>query len=167
MKITVNINGTDYEGNVEPVVSCEDKTETAKTGFERVEYNEDYYTILVRKNANWDVTEDGSGYDECCFTNGSYFNDENLASDYWRVLSLFLKLSRWQAEHDNQPDLKSGFYIKYNYEVGSFFVALEIENRGIFEIPFSTQEMAIDALGEFRSELEWFFTEFKPNLKWR
>ncbi|MCM1167212.1 MAG: hypothetical protein NC299_16785 [Lachnospiraceae bacterium] len=121
MKITINIDGTDYKGNVEPITSCESKVESTKTGFERVSPCNIYYKVLHNNPSVLRENKHGFADDvtvaSITFEKGNYFSDLNLAEDYIRAISLFLKLSRWQAEHDEQPDLKSGFYydVKKNH----------------------------------------------------
>lgn len=149
MKITVNINGTDYEGNVEPTASRKSESETTKTGFERAKLDNKYYSVLSHRIIPTFSFEGNHEIDRQYFISGNYFSDAKLAADYRRVFLLFLKLSRWQAEHDDQPDLKSGFYIRYNYETKNICTAHDVKNddnggfgctgtsyRGLFEIAF-------------------------------
>lgn len=163
MKIEININGINYEGDVTPILTKDTGPKIKKTGFERVSKGEGYYSLLKPAECSL-FREDYDDADDAHFKNGNYINKKELAIDYQRIFSLFLNLSRWQAEHDSVPDLKSAFYIRYNYSAKSFYIT-SCNNRGFFEIPFSSSEKAELAINKFYSELRWCFTEFKPNLK--
>ena len=166
MNIKVNIDGIDYEGNVEPVTkdSTPEVTPQEQTGFERVAMKDFYFKLLTQTSI---IREVDGNLDREYYKKANYINDNEMANNYTRAFQLFLQLSRWQAEHDSVPDLKSAFYIRYDYNEEEFYALCNDEVKGVFEIPFSTSENAQLALDEFRPELEWLFTEFKPNLKWR
>lgn len=168
MNIKINIDGVDYEGNVEPIVKANipEIAPKEKTGFERVPRNDIYNSILALNTCTWRENDNFS--DDLRFEEGNYFSVNEIANNYRRAILLILKLSRWQTEQDSVPDLKSAFYIKYNHITGILYSDLSGQKeQGLFEVPFSTGVTAERAIKEFYSELKWFFTKFKPNLKWR
>ena len=138
-----------------------------RTGYERVEDGESYYTEQPISTDFADLEEychiDDRNYDEA-----NYFNDKKLRNDCKRVDILRRKLRRFAVEHREKKlewdNIKTAKYlIAYDHFMGRLEIRYAdcTENLGQY---FDSEETAELAIETFREELEWYFTEFKDSL---
>lgn len=158
MKAKLTVNGKELEVDIADE-QAKALTESKKTGFERVERGKRYSYIYHA--VSYDEIERGHEFDDMRFSRGTYFSNDNLSADYTRVIALFLALSQWQALNDKPITRGAWFEITNKYEK----VEPTCANTYRFGIiRFSSYEKAIEAIEVFRSDLEWYFKEFKPRL---
>lgn len=157
MIITLNIDGIDRE--FEQAEDGRLKTVAPKTGWERGELMERYYTLDGSSQTETYHPEDGERYDRA-----DYFNSPALAADIARATELYRKLMRWQAEHD-KPIARGEvvwFFGICDDQIVSIKTAVSVTPA--FSVLFTTWESAENARIEFYNDLYWLFTEFKSRL---
>lgn len=147
------------------VLNAEENRETnteIKTGWERGELKQTYYTIDGESQPETYHSEDTEHYESA-----DYFSDPALAADIARAQEIWRKLLRWQAENDAPVDWGNDaichYYIYYGHNetlcVGGLYFW-----QDAFNVYFSTEEKAEQALEIFYDDLLWLFTEFKYRL---
>lgn len=167
MIITLNIDGIDRE--FEQTEDGRLTTVAPKTGWERGELMERYYTLDGASQPETYHPEDGERYDRA-----DYFNSPVLAADIARATELYRKLLRWQAEHDKPVGIHDVSYHIAYYPKGFAkresppFVGIDcFETREVaatFDVLFSNGDIAFECIDEFRDELTWYFEKFRPRL---
>lgn len=135
--------------------------EIDKTGYEKVEKGKLYYF-------NDDFgTPAALPFDEDRWKNANYYNDENFAKMQARADTLWRKIRRWQALNDKPVDIHSCDSIKH-------YIYYRIMERNLMvdwcqytvsaEVYFSSKERAEECIKEFKDELNWYFTKYKPRM---
>lgn len=146
MKAKLTLNGKEYEVELtEEQVTEIENTNKPKTGFEYGGFGMEWY-----------VSELLADTEEPILTNA------DLCKDYARVVNLFLKLSKWQALNDTVVSNNGWYEICYNDYKG--ITVLSSSAPSIPMIKFSSEEKACKAIDQFKEELTWYFTEFRPRL---
>ena len=147
------------------VLNAEENRETnteIKTGWERGELKRTYYTIDGESQPETYHSEDTEHYDKA-----DYFSDPALAADIARAQTIWRKLLRWQAENDAPVDWENDaichYYIYYGHNK-TFYVGGLHFWQDAFNVYFSTEEKAQQAIEAFHDDLLWLFTEFKYRL---
>lgn len=157
MKAKLTVNGKEFDVDISEE-QAKELTESKKTGFEKTNRGNKYFTIRVERG--W-CTETNEKFDNDVYSSGRYFNDIHLCDDYIRVIKLFLKLSQWQAFNDAPANNKACYTI--DVWCGEIMACITTSHQlGLAR--FSTQEKAEEAIEVFRNDLEWYFKEFKPRL---
>lgn len=148
------------------VLNAEENRETnteIKTGWERCELKQTYYTTDGESQPETYHSEDTEHYESA-----DYFSDPTLAADIARAQEIWRKLMRWQAENDAPVDWENDaidhYYIYYNYHNKTFCVGRLYFSKDAFNVYFSTEEKAEQAIETFHDDLLWLFTEFKYRL---
>lgn len=147
------------------VLNAEENRETnteIKTGWERGELKQTYYTTDGESQPETYHPEDTERYE-----NADYFASPTLAADIARAQTIWRKLMRWQAENDAPVDWENDaichYYIYYGHNetlcVGGLYFW-----QDAFNVYFSTEEKAQQAIETFHDDLLWLFTEFKYRL---
>lgn len=147
MKAKLTINGKEYEVELtEKQVAEIETAQKSTTGFGFGENT----TYCVSPRFFKNKTE-------------PYFSSEELCEDYTRVMELFLNISEWQALNDSPIKKEYRWYeIKnVNNEIRAIMAC---EWHHFCAVKFSSKEKAEEAIEYFRTELIWYFTEFKPRL---
>ena len=154
------------------ILDAEEKEKKKKTGYERVEKGETYYTInTFKKVINFIDGEFSEIHTEKRFEVASYFNDENLAENIARAEQLKYKLRRYAASNGGIPSPKywQSLESKKNYiSYDCVNNKLSIYDRQILkefgQIYFKNKEACEKAIEIFKDELIWYFTEFEEML---
>lgn len=143
-------------------------------GYERVEKGQNYFTIesnnVVRYEERFDDCDDRN------YMTGNYYSNKNIAENNDRAEKLMRCLRRFAAEHNalSAPFDQDGRAI---YTIGFFPEDIESwegnfkvctcgsnEPSSFGAISFTCEEVAEAAIKEFHDELEWYFTEYNPNI---
>ena len=151
------------------VLNAEENRETnteIKTGWERGELKQTYYTTDGESQPETYHPEDTERYE-----NADYFSSSALAADIARAQTIWRKLLRWQVENDNPVywgkhdgvELEH-FTIYYDNFTKQLVIASPCYSQDAFNVYFSTEEKAEQALEIFKDDLLWLFTEFKYRL---
>ena len=147
------------------VLNAEENRETnteIKTGWERGELKQTYYTTDGESQPETYHPEDTERYE-----NADYFSSSALAADVARAQKIWRKLLRWQAENDAPVDWENDairhYYIYYGHNE-TFYVGGLYFWQDAFNVYFSTEEKAQQAIETFHDDLLWLFTEFKYRL---
>lgn len=156
MITTLNIDGIDRE--FEQTEDGRLTTVAPKTGWERGELMERYYTTSGENHPETYHPEDTERYDRA-----DYFNSPTLAADIARATELYRKLLRWQAEHD-KPIIHGEDVWRFEIYDGQI-ISINTEGaNAAFDVLFTTWESAENARIEFYNDLYWLFTKFRPRL---
>ena len=147
----------------------EDKPERARTGYERVEIDEDYWAVSSISEALGDE-DNRAEVDDCSYNVGNYYTDKQLAADNARADSILRRMRQWQALNDDAVQRYNSAVKKYSIMwsvsagepvVHSIIVGCGVDN---FEIYFSTYAKAEEALEVFRDDLIWLHTQYRRRL---
>ena len=137
-----------------------------KTGYERVDLGEEYFTEEDGKVYNFE--EDFRGNSDQSYEAANYYSDETIAENNARADMLLRKLRRFAVEH-REEELDWGTYdskycIYYWYTENKIKVTTVETCRDFAQIYFDSKETANAAIEEFKDELIWYFTEYKDSL---
>lgn len=164
MKVQMTYNGKTVEVEVadeqfEKLFAAENK----KTGYEPVEYDEQYWYV----NSIMDIVSDCQGWhtkwDNMRYESVNYFSDKTVAEDMARAQCL------WNRIHRRAVELCEPIYQRKD---GSLYtICFDPQDNRIFadnwiirrfgEIYFDTEEHGNHVINEFHDDLLWYFTEFK------
>lgn len=133
-------------------------------GFEKVNDGQYYY---ITNNEFRYIAGREPECDTAHYERGDYFSDKRTAQDMSRAINLFMKMTRFAAEHGGIGDTKSKDCYEIDYD------DLEDRTEGhlmvnscwgtvAFTPIFKTEHGALMALEEFREDLNWYFTDFLP-----
>lgn len=158
MKVTIEYNGKkiDVELTAEQVKKL-GLQEKKKTGWERAEYNENYYYLDSSLDSVLSDTDLNTFEDIVRYNGGNYFTDEKLAEKMFKRVKLMLKMQRWADEHNEPLDWNDRCAIKYRIAYNVTSEKLEITSntfqRLIGAVYFSSYEIAKKAIEEFGDEI--------------
>ncbi len=142
------------------------KPERARTGYERVDNGEAYYSHGFYPSPIRRESDDER--DEIHFSRGDYVNDKNLFYDRERADELHSHIVQWQALNDEPVDWystnKPKFEIKFDYQKNQLSVVAEYGCRAVNEVYFSSYKIAQKAIKEFRDELMWYYAGYRSRL---
>lgn len=155
------------DGKVYDLVPHEETTpQPKKTGYERADFNVEFFTdnALLKKPSEY--TERSCDYSDTAFENANYYTDEKLAEDNIRADRLLRRLRRFSAVNrknkiDWENSNRTKFHIIFDYDEEGLHVAERCVIRCFGEIYFDTGELAEKAIEKFRDDLMWYFTEYK------
>lgn len=139
-----------------------------KTGWERVNVGEPYFTLTQYKPH--EQGEDNDANDQKMYDSANYFSDGKIAADVFRAQTIWRKLMRWQVENDkpvdwDNDDIESQHFSIYcDHFTEQLTVANQCYSQDAFNVYFSTEEAACRALEIFHDDLLWLFTEFQYRL---
>ena len=174
MKATISANGKTIKTEITEEQAKElGLIAKKKTGYERVEYRDEYYSVNVLGGVD-DTCDVGLITDKAAYFDGNYYSDEKITENNAKADRLLRKLRQWQALNDepiSKKDCdKEKWTISYNYCKDSSGHDIGLEPRWLLKIHnfgivfFSTQEKVEEAIEVFRDELLWYFTEYQQRL---
>jgi hypothetical protein len=139
-----------------------------KTGYERVERNEEYYYIDCDNDVNASHEGRLCG-DKDSYENANYYSDYTIAENNARADKLMRQLRRFAVEHrDNKVDWTNAnqrkYFIDYNNSNDELGAAYSVLHNYFGVIYFDTEKAAKLAIETFHDELIWYFTEYKDSL---
>lgn len=173
MQVELKVNGKNIQAEMskkqlKELGWVEDKT---KTGYERVKKSETYYVIDTEYNSMSKIKELNEQEDEQCYNTGNYYSDKTIAENNARADRLQRCLRQWQAQNDKpismsdwKNDNISKYYVDYDCFNELFFVTYAVRRRSLNNIYFTSEEKAEEAVGVFKDELLWYFTEYVQRL---
>ena len=172
MQVTINANGKSIKAEITEEQAKElGLVDTRPTGYERVKKGETYYAISTEYNSMSKITEFNDQEDEQCFNAGNYYSDKTIAENNARADRLQRCLRQWQAQNDKpismsdwKNDNISKYYVDYDCFNELFFVTYAVRRRSLNNIYFTSEEKAEEAVGVFKDELLWYFTEYVQRL---
>lgn len=144
--------------------------DTPKTGYERGKNGKLYYCVeedghLLR------YAEENDSADDIFYDTGNYYSDKTIAENNARADRLQRCLRQWQAQNDkpiSMSDWKNDnilkYYVDYDCFNELFFVTYAVRRRSLNNIYFTSEEKAEEAVGVFKDELLWYFTEYVQRL---
>lgn len=146
-------DGREYTVDVE----IEEQTEKV-TGWERVKHNGNYWAI--DGDSIYRYKELSTNDIEESYNIANYFSTKEKAKEVNKVQTLMRKMWRWRDEND-KVELKwkkgtgssSKYYIFYNNNDENWKINSYIGYRHIFDVYFSTFELAQQCLDIFKDEL--------------
>lgn len=174
MKATISANGKTIKTEITEEQAKElGLIAKKKTGYERVEYRDEYYSVNVLGGVD-DTCDVGLITDKAAYFDGNYYSDEKIAENNAKADRLLRKLRQWQALNDepvNKRDLiQLIFTIGYDYKKDDAgndagLYAYSYHRPVSFgEIHFSTRDKVKEAINVFKDELTWYFTEYQRRL---
>lgn len=174
MKATISANGKTIKTEITEEQAKElGLIAKKKTGYERVEYRDEYYSVNVLGGVD-DTCDVGLITDKAAYFDGNYYSDEKIAENNAKADRLLRKLRQWQALNDepvNKRDLMQLiFTIGYDYKKDDAgndagLYAYSYHRPVSFgEIHFSTRDKVKEAINVFKDELTWYFTEYQQKL---
>ena len=139
-----------------------------KTGYERLEHGDTFFyqSIDGGKTHGYDYRNE---YADHLFSTANYYSSEEVAKNNIRADKLMRQLRRFAVEHrkhnlDWNDDETPKWSICYNYDSNELD-RLDIYNNKEFGFVYFDSEHTADlAIGTFRNELIWYFTEYKDSL---
>ena len=138
-----------------------------KTGYERVERDEDFY---CQTSAGNDVTEspEDAFTSNYYYDSANYYSSEEIAKNNVRADKLMRQLRRFAAlQRDENLDWHNNKYkycIYYDYTNRTFKLDYTDYWRVAFGVYFNSEACAKHAIETFHDELIWYFTEYKDSL---
>lgn len=174
MKVTLTHDGKSVELDLtaEQMTALGLKEEKKKTGYERVEYDERYWTVYSDGDIG-SATEHADSYAIDRWNDANYYADEKLAKDNARADRLMRNLRRFAAENGGIPsvedwdtaELKYGITCIYRHDAPNIQSYKVASARGLGEIFFNDERAANKAIEKFHDELIWYFTEYEAMLR--
>lgn len=139
-----------------------------KTGYERVELDERFYSVRADNSIFAPIYCRLLEHD-ACYDTANYYSSQTVAENNARADELMRQLRRFAVEHRksglNWSDTtQRKYYIYYNRRDNKIDIGYVIFGRDFGSIYFDTEEAAEAALGTFKDELTWYFTEYKDSL---
>ena len=139
-----------------------------KTGYERVAEN-NYYWIVDTHSQIHCLTECDDVDDEDLYDSANYYESEVVAGRNARADKLMRQLRRFTVEHRKQnlnwdDDETPKWSIYYNYDSNELDRWDIYNSKEFGSICFDSEHTADLAIGTFRDELIWYFTEYKDSL---
>ena len=143
-----------------------------KTGWEKVEVDEDHYYIdeYGEVCVDYQSSPGAPGYNVDCARDkvANNFNNEELAKNIARAEALHRNMLRRSIElcnkiNWNNPD-RQKYCIEFDYDLNSISFSTAFVIRDFGQIYFDTREHAEQVSEEFEDELLWYFTEFKERM---
>lgn len=142
--------------------------EKKKTGYERVDEREVYYSIGETGNIDSDneyMWDEDTDY----YENANYYSDRTVAENNARADQLYRRLRRFAVEHREEKidwDYKSQW--KYTICFCHSEKTLDVDDRRDFQyfgqICFDSYDTTKLAINTFHDELMWYFTEYRDSL---
>lgn len=166
MKAKLIVNGKELEVEItEAELKKLEEQPKKRTGYERVELEEDYYYVdaenKVQSSHKYCVHDD----DVLCVVDNCY-SDPIVAENNARADKLMRQLRRFSVEHRKETvDYNDGVYeVYYDYDDEKLDINDVTICMYIGAIPFDTYATAKLAIDTFHDDLIWYFTEYKDSL---
>lgn len=139
------------------------------TGYEKVRDGEPYYFENGKNQIVYSI-ENGGTVAQKRYEDANYYGDRKLVENNARADRLMRRLRRYAAMHGGivtqNTQTKNGqkYYIGYTDTNGLIVDWYETNWNNFGLIYFFDKKTAQQALEAFRPELEWYFTEYEPQL---
>lgn len=171
MKATISANGKTIKTEITEEQAKElGLIAKKKTGYERVEYRDEYYSVNVLGGVD-DTCDVGLITDKAAYFDGNYYSDKTIAENNARADKLLRCLRQWQALNDKAITKKdwndkehTKYTILYDYIKNTIDIAQSWGVRRLNDVYFSTKEKAKEAIEVFKDELLWYFVEYQQRL---
>lgn len=165
MNVPVTVNGVTIEIPIDDKVIQETLKKKKKTGYERVNEGERYYTTSsLGCDSPVSCEEYGCGTDRKRYAEVNYYSDINVAENNVRADTLMRQLRRFAAEH-------GGAVAPFVEEKGYCLIWNEVAGRASYfdvtyplagAVRFKNADAAKEAIKIFKDELEWYFRNYAP-----
>lgn len=144
-------------------------TDKKKTGYERVDIGNTYYSASMCPNVRMGGIELADKYNNADYDNANYYSSEEVAKNNARTDKLMRQLRRFSVENRKlKPDWTNRenhkYRIVYNHSESIIKVGYGFISESFGAIYFESEELAKQAIKEFKDELIWYFTEYKDSL---
>ena len=161
MKQVFKCEYCDFIGNEEDVREHESVCPNNCTGYERVEFNHDYYTHLS-DGTIYCQSEKEDGCDDRTYDVANYYSSKKVAENNARADVLMRQLRRFSVEHRDNDNLNNKYYIVCLDGI----LQLDRHHGDIRYLGpwFDNLHAGGLAIEEFYDELMWYFTEYKDTL---
>lgn len=138
-----------------------------KTGYERVNDDEDFYCPCL--NGCDILSKSESFLGDSFYEGANYYSSKEVALNNLRADKLMRQLRRFSVlNRDEKLDWNDAnrykYEICYNHASGQLVPYSSIYMEGACSIYFDSGSHAQAAIETFRSELIWYFTEYKDSL---
>lgn len=138
-----------------------------KTGYERVVYNERYYSY--RGLCVTSFIEGQNSKDDNLYDSGEYYSDITVAENNLRADMLMRRLRRFAVEHREESlswenETQTKYFICYDYDSKYLDIDIRRLQCDFGVIYFDSRATAQLAIETFYNELIWYFTEYKDSL---
>lgn len=141
------------------------------TGYERLPKGKDYYIDDVADSGGSAVLleEDKDAVDEHNYETANYYSSKEVAENNLRADRLMRQLRRYAVER-NEGEIdwgninQSKFFIVYDFDSEEIFVSWVTCTRDFGQIYFTSEQIAEQAIEEFKDELLWYFTEYQDHI---
>lgn len=167
MKAKLTIDGKEFEVDISEE-QVQVLTETKKkTGYERVQKGEIYYTVTVDGTSER-YKENNDKLDGRIYEDANYYSDETIARNNARADKLYRQLRRFAVEHRKEKldweecTYKFNIYYSLSKKEPAVLALGVCQDYG--SIYFDSNETAQLAIDTFKDELIWYFTEYKDSL---
>lgn len=169
--LTVNGNSIDIELNAEQYEKLFPE-EKKKTGYEKVEEDEQYWYVDSAVNVSPDSVGWNLNWENSRYKNANYFSNEEVANNMARAQKLWNQIHRravelcepvaWQPGDDGW-EYKYGIMWSLTDISGERRIrpAIQDSTRQFGNVYFDSLEHAEQCIEEFKDELTWYFTKFK------
>lgn len=141
-----------------------------KTGYERVNIEETYYTANVFGDLYVSEFFDSRRYeDDVVYDDADYYSDRTVAENNARADRLMRQLRRFAVEHrekklDWNNANQNKYYIFYDHRQQKIRYDYNKYLNVYGVIYFDSKETVELAVKTFHDELIWYFTEYKDSL---
>lgn len=179
MKVTLTHDGKSVELDLtaEQMAALGLKEEKKKTGYERVERGQTYYTVWS-DGFSGPVEEGNSHTNDDTFYTANYYSDSKLAKANARADRLMRELRRFAAENGGIPSVedwndanKHKHFIRYAHpgSCGISMYGISIDSTVGHVTPgvvyFNSRPACASAITIYHDELLWYFTEYEAMLR--
>ena len=125
-------------------------------------YVDNVGSVKTESDRGWEI-------DDLRFMTANYYTSEKVAQNNARADQLMRRLRRFVVENRKDKidwnDRKwNKFFIYYSYFNQELKLELERSDRHYGVLYFDSEEVAKQAIEEFKDELIWYFTEYKDSL---
>lgn len=161
--LTVNGNSIDIELNAEQYEKLFPE-EKKKTGYEKVEEDEQYWYVDSVVNVSPDSVGWNLNWENSRYKNANYFSNEEVANNMARAQKLWNQIHRRAVElcEPIQTTQTIQYYvISYDVTLNKVVVGGWTTFRGFGAVYFDTEAHCKQVIDEFCEELMWYFTKFK------
>ena len=138
------------------------------TGYERINRDDAYFYEDSQCCMNIDY-ENNTSIDDEKYANANYYSNETVAENNARADKLMRQLRRFAVEHndceldwDNDEQNKCDIF--YNYKCECLNIGYHYYTKNFGQIYFSSDEIAEQAIEEFKDELIWYFTKYQDHF---
>lgn len=169
MKATLKLeDGREIAVDVSEETLKQIKKPVKKTGYERVDGQDIYYSVL-NDNSIMAYMHHNGKFADLVYENANYYSSKTVAEHQAKADKLHRTLRRFAVEHRERAfdwgnSAQPKYFIYYDSSEKDFFTDSRYAMKAFGAISFDTREIALAAIEEFKDELIWYFTEYKDSL---